>query len=408
MPQNCQEFRFKGLGTYPNHPFWINQEHVYVLSVEPYPEAKFFDTNQLGLTTFDRVSGQQIDQTLFPVDLPGPAYGRISSVAVGWAPSGHFLTTYLYRVHGDAEPTVKLVLGQVTSGNMQEIPFPWDSTHGISGIAWDGEAFVVHAYEAYGNKTQAARFTTDGTVVLAPASIGPVGPVTLGDYEFRTSSETGDSWYVGKTFGVLLLTGNHRDGSPFPASPTGDFLSIAPPPSNFCDSGIAHPSIAPTADGALVAWAAEFGFCTQKVGLDLLPTGPLQFVHAPTVMDGNSSFIAHTDATTTQPWQQAFWVGVSGLRGIDSVLTDGQSVLSQETLVSFGPGQCDKTHSCEKYGGIHGGDMRFLDSLVWQDELWMGYLDYTSQEKPSPFPSYRILRVAPGCMYPSMYDVTSP
>jgi hypothetical protein len=243
-------------------------------------------------------------------------------------------------------------------------------------------------------------------VVLAPASIGPVGPVTLGDYEFRTSSETGDSWYVGKTSDVLLLTGNHRDGSPFPASPTGDFLAIAPPPSNFCDSVIAHPSLAPTADGALVAWAAEFGFCTQRVGLDLLPTGPLQFVHAPTVMDHIQQTLG-TTATTTQPWQQAFWVGVSGTEGIDSVLTDGQSVLSQERLVSYSPGQCYKTKSCGLYG-IQGGDMRFLDSLVWQDELWLGYLDFTSQDKTKSHQDYRILRVALGCVYPSMYDVTAP
>jgi hypothetical protein len=115
-----------------------------------------------------------------------------------------------------------------------------------------------------------------------------------------------------------------------------------------------------------------------------------------------------TDATTTQRWQQAWWVGASGTEGIHSVVTDGQSVLSRDLLVSYSPGQCYKTDSCKPFQGIHGGDMRFLDSLVWQDELWMGYLDLTAQGKPSPAPTYRILRVAPGCVYPSMYDATAP
>jgi hypothetical protein len=385
----------------------VDEENAYLFSREDKPGG-MFPLSHLALTTMSKATGQQTSKKyfeVFPGDLPAE-YTGIWAVAVG--PNGSFFVVYNYRYPDDPGSSFKLALGSLKSDTLKPIPFPWNTNYVSQDAAWDGQAFVVHGFDGFGNNLQVARYGLDGAQVLPPTPIGPDGPETDGDFEYRTDPISGRSWYVSGAFDRLLLTGNDRDGTPFPKDPAGELSQFVPPIPGDCSAQVQHASLAPTSDGAFLAWVVEFGFCTQKVGLDLLPTGPLQFVHATKVPTQPVSSVLWVFGTTTQRREQDWWVGVYDVEGIWSTRTDGQSISSREMLVSYSPGQCYKTDSCQKFQGIHGGDFRHLDSLVWQDELWLGYLDATSQDKDPTHSGYRVLRVAPGCVYPSMYDVTAP
>jgi hypothetical protein len=52
-------------------------------------------------------------------------------------------------------------------------------------------------------------------------------------------------------------------------------------------------------------------------------------------------------------------------------------------------------------------DIRHLSSAQYGDEVWLGFSDMSHPPSAEPTQPYRIVRVAPGCVYPSMYDVAT-
>src|SRR5262249_23213151 len=103
----------------------------------------------------------------------------------------------------------------------------------------------------------------------------------------------------------------------------------------------------------------------------------------------------------TDPWgswpqlsrrADSWWMSVElNGRKIDAYTLNEGGVTSRSRLV---------THTCVD-AIVCGFDVRNHASVVWGDELWYGFWDFTDGSNEP----YRIVRVKDGCTYSSMRDI---
>jgi hypothetical protein len=320
------------------------------------------------LTTFDAANGQFLNNRVFD--------GGVLGVAVG--ESGRIGAAY---VTGTAEaPELGLLLLQMDDPTFQVL-VPISDGYMDVGVGWDGEAFVVEGFP----KTWAigyqylARVLPDGTILSPPAET---------DYEplgrTATNPSSGLSVSVAGWLGASGIFSAHtRDGQVLASAAPFEPLGLQP------EASPLGGAVEWFADGALIAWSGNpsitGGHTTyvQPVGADAAPSD-LCVTFPPTQIGpdyrGNALTLGYR-WLTVQPLGSGVWAAGAYNSYLDEMIADASGALTR-VLVSSSH---DETWS----------DFRQLQSARWNDEVWAGFHETTSDLQVV----FRIVRASNGCSY---------
>ena len=398
---------------WPRHPFWRDERGLHVAWLQSELTDGQFRPVHLLVSSFDPTTGEALEHRVYD-PFPPEVLGGLLYASAG-APDGSFAA--IVGSSDDSAPdgwADKIVLGHLdVDGSLNEIILPWSifdwrPLH----VGWDGEAFV---FDFVGNTSidvLMLRLAPDGTEVLAPTEVGSILSIEEDRTSIFTDAATGTTWMASSWDEGVWLSGHQRDGTALPGTGADEYVVVD-------GQGVTPywPShdIAITANGpsALLAWGNS---AVSTAHLQLVEDGEDvgdTFVLLDTPVGGGPYLSNKRMARLDDGWWLAglygdpndpdmsaaemgamsFWFGDTPTGGIE--------LLGRSVVVSWPP--C--WPECEQQWK-NGFDLRFLASLRYQDELWLGFQDGT-EHTANPVP-YRIVRVGRSCAYPTIFEIYHP
>ncbi|MBK7586725.1 MAG: hypothetical protein IPI67_41880 [Myxococcales bacterium] len=337
---------------------------------------------RLVISSFDPSTGQALGHRVFP------NFGGV----VARAPSG-MLCAAGALVEGTTLTTGALMVDLTGSKPEKFVPL-YSGSVPIPHVAWDGEAFALHLWGSSG--LEVSRISEAGELLLPPSYFG-VSAGVLPDLNLSTDAVSGVSFAVSGRFEKVPWVSAHtRDGSPVTGTEAlgGTILPVQG------DLGgavsVAFNAVRGVPGGALVAWSLAGGgseamVVVQRIDSALAASGDVVLVK-PTQYQGANE---EKDWLTIQDRPEGWWVGASGPLFLESVRFAQATSVNVENLSSF-----ELIENGQKIL-----DFRHLGSASYNDELWLGFVDYTESNSGELYQPYRIVRILPGCVYPSMWDL---
>jgi hypothetical protein len=397
----------------PPRPGWRDDRGLHAIWMDY--ETKEADggkvqTMHAVVSSFDASSGSADTSLVFDPFPPGQdgLYTAISSSA--GADGGHFALGVRWLPKGAPYALERVLLGRLDKTDLQASwtpPWSIGDNAAVVDIGWDGEAFAVHGFinGLTGLDLMLVRLAPDGAVVLPATRVGLITSVLEYYHDFQTDPVTGTTWVVSPAYTGVWVTGHLRDGTPLPGTEKDGGVLVEAQgvkwkdPSSFTAIG-AGPA------GSLVAWSdlPETGNYVQRLGQDLMPQGNATILMAVGV-EHYAQFLGKAIASAPGGW----WVGAEDRKSVTSFsLSESAQVLARSKLVTYSALDCiEAKTTCPPGVGVL--DVRRLSTVTWNDELWFGFWDYSGQQAPPPqyipWSPYRFVRVKPGCVYKSMYDV---
>lgn len=381
----------------PRHPFWRSDLGLHASWVQnPADQSRAY----LVVATFEPEAGVPLHSRLYQPYPASVSYGSALMEDVAGAQDGSFAALIGYPDSNDPYGYVeRVVLGNVA----EQAPLtvwipPWPASEAaLIHVGWDGEAFAVHALSQSSSWMRLVRLAPDGTVVTPAVEFGTVTSVWEGYFAAETDPQSGTSWLVSSASGGLWLSGHLRDGQPLPGTEAQGGALVAGQGLEPGGSGH-YPAIGLDSEEALLAWRDHGSSTTRLQGID----------GASAVGDG----LAIADEYATWPSADGavlrsgdqWWMGLlTKAVGIESLYVEGSELVDRTDLVphqmcgsSCLPGQDDFM------------DARSLSAKRHGDELWFGFWDLTdfaTDEHPDRIWPYRVVRVAEGCVYPTVADL---
>lgn len=340
---------------------------------------------RLIISTFDPASGESVGHRVFP---------KFAFSGVARSPDG---VVCLLGLIGDGTTitTGALLIDQNDPKVETFVPIYAGSTETVH-VGWDGEAFALHFYQS-STGLEVARVSEAGQLLMQPAVFGVVvGYLT--ELRLSTDPVSGVSFAVSGQFVEKPWIAAHtRDGKPVAGTESlgGKILPVNGELGQA--TGVASNAVQGVAGGVLVAWAIagtnpDAMTVMQRIDSSLNAVGDAVLVK-PTEVNGY-----HTTKRwlTTQEQPGGWWVGAGGPYFLESVRRDAAGV-TVENISSY-----EKVETGQEIL-----DYRHLGSARYGDELWLGFEDQTAGLSMGGklYQPYRIVRILPGCKYPSVWDL---
>jgi hypothetical protein len=339
---------------------------------------------RLVISTFDPASGEATGHRVFPNFFMG---------GVARSPSGR-VSVAGQRIEGSTEVTGALLIDQNDAKVETFVPIYAGSTETVH-VGWDGEAFALHFYQS-STGLEVARVSEAGQLLMQPAVFGVVvGYLT--ELRLSTDPVSGVSFAVSGQFVEKPWVAAHtRDGKPVPGTESlgGKILPVNGELGQAIS--VAFNAVRAVPGGALVAWALtgnpDAMMITQQIDASLNAVGDAVLVK-PTK---TKSSYEEKDWLTIQDQPGGWWAGANGSYFLESVRRDAAGV-TVENISSY-----EKVETGQEILNY-----RHLGSARYGDELWLGFVDHTSGLLPGGklYQPYRIVRILPGCKYPSLWDL---
>jgi hypothetical protein len=340
---------------------------------------------RLVISTFDAGTGDVIGHRVFP------EFGLGSVVR---SPNG-IVCVGAGRLQGSTVTTGALLLDQKDPKVQTFVPI-YSGTVSVPHVGWDGEAFALHFWGTTG--LEVSRVSEAGDVLLPPVVFGQSYGF-LPDLRLSTDAVSGVSFAVsGQLEKVPWIAAHTRDGKPVPGTEAQGGRILPVQGDLGTATGVAFHTVRGVPGGALVAWSLASGspdamVVVQSIDASLAATGDVVLVK-PTQYQGANE---EKDWLTIQQEPEGWWVGASGPTFLESVRKSTGGVVV-ENLSSY-----ELMRSGEKIM-----DLRHLGSTRYGDELWLGFEDETAGDSLGKVHTpYRIVRLLPGCVYPSMWDLAN-
>jgi hypothetical protein len=381
------------IGTYLDRDhIWRDGAGVHIAWNADHPAG---GGGEMIVSSFDAASGAVLGHRLLPNG------GQKGFFASNLAPDGTVALGIVNYAPDAGSGVQSLLLIRSDNPSYEKLyPLPpWpDPVTILVGVGWDGEAFAVHGF-GDNNVQFVTRVAPDGTVLLPPTAFG----ISYGypdEVRYVTDPASGVSFAVS---GLLApkprLTGHQRDGTPLPDPAKIQYVKVVPQgvaADAGWEGGTTRPTITLAPGGAAVVWSSGTGvvpittfiqpydtsLATSADGIGI-PGQPLPPPGNPAMYDGNDELTAQS--LNGGDW----WVAGTNRMSINEFMVDATGKSTRRELV---------TNSSWATTGF--GVSNF-ESAKYGDELWLGFLDFSSQ-KEQP---YRIIRAKPGCTYQSMYDL---
>lgn len=337
---------------------------------------------RLVLSTFDPGTGAAVDHRVFAsFGFGGVARSPAGIVCLGGD-----------HVEEAGVVTGALLINQNDAQVETFVPL-YSSNELVLHVGWDGEAFAVHVWGSTG--LEVSRVSPAGQVLLPPTVFG-VSAGFQPDLRMSTDPVSGVSFAVsGEFVPVPWISAHTRDGSPVPGTETqgGKILPVQG------DLGQAKSvdftTVRGVPGGALVAWGVvgnpDGMMVVQEIDAALEAKGDVVLVPP----SQHLGFDEIKNWITIQQEPNGWWAAASGGFFLEGIRLEGNA-LTVDNLSTY-----ELARAGQKIL-----DFRFLASARWDDELWLGFEDHTAQGSwGKPYLPYRIVRILPGCVYPSVWDL---
>jgi hypothetical protein len=339
------------------------------------------DGLRLVLTTIDPAT-EEVSHRFFPKFFMG---------GVARSPSG-VLCLGGQLVEGSTVTTGALLIDQ-NDPNVEIFLPIYSSDQRAVHVGWDGEAFAVHFWGS--TALEVARVSEAGQLIMQPAVFGAAAGA-LPDLRLSTDSVSGVSFAVsGEFVKVPWIAAHTREGKPVPGTEAtgGKILPVQGELGSA--NSVAFTTVRGVPGGALVGWGTvgnpDAMVVMQRIDAALAPVGDAVLVK-PTKQQGTDE---EKDWLTIQEEGNGWWVGAGGPIFLESVRWSPAGV-TVENLSSYELARSGQMIL----------DFRHLGSARYGDELWLGFVDETANFSTGKlYQPYRIVRILPGCKYPSLWDL---
>jgi hypothetical protein len=390
----------KWAGTGPPMGLSVDRDHIWRDATGVHVGWNVVHADASGVefvvSSYNPATGALLDHRFFPKG------GQKAFAAAVLATTGVVGLAISFAPDDGGDPSDALLLIRSDDPSYEKLyPLPpWpDPVTILVGVGWDGEAFAVHGF-GDNNVQFVTRIAPDGSVLLPPTAFG----ISYGypdEVRYVTDPTSGVSFAVS---GLLApkprLTGHQRDGTPLPDPTKIQYVKVVPQgvaADAGWEGGTTRPTIALAPGGAAVVWSSGGGgpmpittfiqpFDTAlATGANAIgiPGEPLPPPASAGMYDGNEWLTAQS--TTGSGW----WVAGTNTEDINEFIVDSTGKSTRRKLVTY------SSATALAFGVSN------FESAKYGDELWLGFLDFSSQ-KEQP---YRIIRAKPGCTYQSMYDL---
>lgn len=386
LPQGTIEWGPGSTGQVERDTLW-RDEHGLHFAWQPWVVSDGSGTvAAFVISTFDPDDGKSVAHRIFP-DF---GFGGIAR-----APSGVVCIAGGYPQDGGVSSGA-LLIDQDDPSVEKFVPL-YAGSKAFIHVGWDGDAFAVHAWGDTG--LEVSRVNESGDVLLSPTVFG-VADGFQPDVRMSTDPVNGASFAISGQFKpVPWITGHLRNGSPIPGTEADGGKPVPYQAATLGAAvGVSFHAVRAIAGGALAAWSVgttqtDGNVLVQALDTNLNPTADLVFV-PPTIHEG---FAETKDWLTIQQQPDGWWIGAEGGLFLESVRLDASGI-SVESISSY---ELARTNVAPL-------DYRQLASASYGDaELWLGFSDLTAGDSwGKPYSPYRIVRVRPGCVYASLWDLS--
>jgi hypothetical protein len=361
---------------------WPDMTGRVSLAWAPGKPAQNVDGNSrvLVITELDLGAGAHLASHVYD---PFPADPNNDGIfAAGKSPSGSFLVAYAYLVPGSPNDlsTIFYALGDTSvPESLTVLPEVLSQVHLPTDIVWDGEAFAVHGDGGVDEwELVVARVAPDGTVLTPSTVYGRTGASGFGPtgYDLSFDAVTGRTWAFNANLPGGLLSAHELDGAVVFAEPLEIDLVTG--------GSMSRGRIAAHAGGVDLVWfeySGDYAYIAQRRGLD----GALQ---AEAVLPYPIDHVGREHALLHEVDGRVFMVNAHW-EGAELTVLDleaGTFTEPEPLLLGDGTGATD-----------------LRELRLWDDPSgrWLAFKDIRgSAEHPGhPGPAWRVVRVAPGCVY---------
>lgn len=341
----------------------------------------------LAAATFDPTTGSASAVSTYDIYPPQVTSSQSGLYTVAGRSDGLFSVGYDWFENG-SRPQRALFL-KVSGSTPTSLELPVDGDPSQLGLqthaAWDGKAFALHAYGAPPQFTlHVARVDPQGNVLLPFTQYGITKNTSSGAFGHKSSTNPiSGRTYVFDADLSNRLSGHLQDGSPLPGTgPTSGPKVVEAIGLQTTETSRA--AVSADADGAWVGWSQTNTTPTLK-----------DLVFQRLDIDGNPEGAAIKTSITPLDDPGGIWRLAVLSRGKDRVFAVGASPTRvYGFLIENGVvGPASVIVDAE---GSQNFDVRDLVAFDYEDETWIGFSEVAAEG------AIRVLRVKPGCVYPSL------
>jgi hypothetical protein len=340
-----------------------------------------FIRQMIVVETFDAETAELLDLRLFDVFPAHLSHDNQQAHGVAAAPDGRFLLSYGWYDPETKTAPQRAVIADVAD---PDVYVEVDLLEGaeteplLSQAGWDGEAFVIHAYDS---QVYSMRVSLEGEVVQPFKPFGSGMGVGFGElaHQVSTNPTSGVSFVMSSR----RIAAHGRDGEPLAWMPAEGFKQLS-----FRESAGSVPRARAAADDMGGAWLLWTEDLVESLGG---PHAAVAYVGPDGEPEVYHEFILESG------FPPRFYAPLAHRDGSASLAVGDEKELFVRTLEDgeLGPSvlQFDGSNAPVRSGGLFA-----LTGLEWQDEVWLSFFENRSDITHPR----QALRVSPGCVYDAL------
>jgi hypothetical protein len=385
----CQEVRRSTSVFVALHPAWRDARGVHLVSM-PNDSPEGFSVEW---RSWDPATGGEGTRRQLPAQFFYGAASSPAGVAVALVSQVKDKANQLF-----AQRLVFFSADPALAPRVVDSPWePLEQTHTEPfAVSWDGEAFQLTAVSSEGFWVQ--RYDEQGMALGDPVLVSEgSGPIQQDTYSITTDPVTGHTWFAGGTSKyTLAVAGWDRAlASLLPEGKTRYQKVAEGGPCWFFN----NPSLATDAEGFLLTGLGLDDTCVVRDRDDVFSVTSIsqRFYSSP----GTTSTLSYTYTSSTRVGEGWLAVGATVFSLFLWHLADDGTRLDESVLLTLS--LCPPDQYCPH---VMGG-FSDVDLFQGEGEVWLSFQDASAAFLPGGGTYQRLIRIAPGCVYQSMYDILS-